>query len=53
VVSKHGSPLALDGWCVGYTFMSAAYVLLILVVHVLVAMFMVLIMVVVMFPFEG
>ena len=37
VVSKHGSPLRLDGLCVRYAFMLVAYVFLMLVVHVLVA----------------
>jgi len=36
VVLEHGSPLELDGRCVGHAFMSVAYVLLMLVVHVLV-----------------
>lgn len=36
VVSEHGSPLRLDGMCVGHAFMSVAYVFLILVVHVLI-----------------
>ena len=25
MVSEHGSPLGLDGWCVGHAFMSVAY----------------------------
>ena len=34
---EHGSPVRLDGQCVGNAFMSVAYVFLMLVVHVLVA----------------
>ena len=37
MVSEHGSPLILDGLCIGHAFMSVAYVFLTLVVHVLVA----------------
>jgi len=37
LVSKHGSPLELDGLCVGHVFMSVERVLIILVVYVLVA----------------
>lgn len=37
MVSEHGSPLRLDGRCVGHAFMSVVYVFLILVVHVLVS----------------
>ena len=37
MVSKHGSPLRLDGLCVGHAFMSIIYVLLMHVIHVLVA----------------
>ena len=37
VVSEHGSPLRLDGRCVGHALILVAYVFLMLVVHVLVA----------------
>ena len=37
VVSKHGSPLRLDGLCLGHAFMSVAHVLIILMVYMLVA----------------
>jgi len=37
VVSKHGSPFGLDGWCGGHTFMSSACVFLIHVLYLLVA----------------
>jgi len=36
VVPEHGSPLRLDGQCVGHATMSVAYMLLMLVVHLLV-----------------
>jgi len=37
VVPKHGSPLRLDGLCVGHVFMLITCVFLMFVVHVLVA----------------
>ena len=37
MVSEHGSPLRLDGFCGGHAFMTVAYVFVMLVVHVLVA----------------
>ena len=53
VVSEHGSPLRLDGQCVGHPFILVVYVFLMLVVHVLVAFCRVLILVVVMSPCGG
>ena len=37
MVSGHGSPLGLDGWCFGHALMEVAYMFLILVFHVLIA----------------
>ena len=37
MVSKHVSPLGLDGQCVGHAFMLVTYVFPILMAHVLVA----------------
>ncbi len=36
VVSEHGSPLGLNGRCIGHEYMSVAYVFFMLVVYVLV-----------------
>jgi len=36
VVSEHGSPLGLDGRCLGHAYMSVAYILLMLVIYALV-----------------
>lgn len=36
MVSEHGSPLGLDGWCVGHAYILVAYVSFMLVVYVLV-----------------
>jgi len=37
VLSEHGSPLGLDGRCVGHAYMLVAYVLFIFVLYVFVA----------------
>jgi len=37
VVSDHGSPLGLDGQCVGHAFMSVAYVLFLQVIYFLIS----------------
>jgi len=36
VVLEHGSPLGLDGQCVGHAYMLVAYVFLMLAIYVLV-----------------
>ena len=37
MVSKNGSTLELDGWCVGHVFLMVSYVFIIPMVYVLVA----------------
>ena len=38
MVLEHGSPIGLDGLCVGHEFMLVTYVFLMLVVHVLITL---------------